>query len=509
MGNKNPKLKLLMMILVLAAVLPLWAAYPTPVDMYSDLLGGNVGDQITNAIAVSSSHSSLSGTWAVAPATLTHFAVSNLHGCTMNGPVSVSAVTYPANTGAGRSWDFDLSTNTTQFANYGLGTTKSIVSYGMCIWTDVAPSASPTNYDLMSITGVSGAGSTSGICQFRNGIGAGSNGYQFRAHGSWPGNSPVGAQIPVSQSHLYYCSLQVDLTTGAEGIYLYDAETTPYTLVGTSSTALPSGTSMNPTFQIGVNAHSIASANHVYFSNILFDTTNGSQPLLPEADGPPTPGNGGVITTASITPTTLTLNWTKATDTVTPQASLQYEVCQSTSNNVTSVAQCEAASIIQAFTPDIATFNVTSLAPLQAYYWNVVVKDGVGNKAAYVPVTSTQPCGATKIVFTSQPLSALLGASLGSVVVKVENSSSTVCTDSSASIVLSKDSGATWGTLNSSSSLTKSATAGIATWTDLFITVSNGSGSIDAASSGLTGAVSTSFNITSPGGVGAGRLILR
>jgi hypothetical protein len=221
---------------------------------------------------------------------------------------------------------------------------------------------------------------------------------------------------------------------------------------------------------------------------------------------PPVPGNGGTITTASVASTTLTLNWTKATDAIDPQADLVYKTYVSTSNNITSVAQAVANGTLLDTDTDIATYNVTGRTPLATYYFNVVVEDTTGHKAAYVPVSATMTCGATKVVFTSQPLSAVVGATLGTVRVSVENASDTVCTDSTASIVLSKNAGATWNALTSGSSLTKSAVAGVATWTDLSVTPTAGSGTIDAASSGLTGATSNPITIAAAAGVGAGRL---
>lgn len=109
---------------------------------------------------------------------------------------------------------------------------------------------------------------------------------------------------------------------------------------------------------------------------------------------PPVPGNSGTIATASVASTTLTLNWTAATDAVTPQASLQYEVCQSLSNNVTTIAQCEAATVMQSFTANIITLPVTSIACGTTHYFNVVVRDATLNKAAYTPVSqATSSCG--------------------------------------------------------------------------------------------------------------------
>ncbi len=199
-----------------------------------------------------------------------------------------------------------------------------------------------------------------------------------------------------------------------------------------------------------------------------------------------------------MTPTTLTLDWTEATDAVTPQADLEYKVCQSLTNTVTTVAGCEAATIIQDFTANIDTFDVTSLTALTTYYFNVVVRNDAGNKAAYDGVTIATTCGATKVVFTDQPANATLGNSLGTIIVQVQNASSTLCTDSSASVTLAKTVGATWNSLQSLTSLTKNAVAGVATWTDVFVSPTVGAGTITATSSMLTDAVSNSVTITAP-----------
>ncbi len=226
---------------------------------------------------------------------------------------------------------------------------------------------------------------------------------------------------------------------------------------------------------------------------------------------PPTPGNSGTMSTAAVTSTTLTVNWTKATDTTTPQNQLQYKVATASSNTISTVAGCEAATVLQAFTPDIATFNVTGRTPLSTNWFCVVVMNNDGLKSVYTPTSATMTCGATKIVFTSQPSNALLGASLGTVVVKVENSSDTVCSDdSSTQVTLSKNISATWGTLVTTSSLTRTVTAGVATWAgDLSVITTTGAGSIDAgATGGLTGATSNSITISTsdtppvPGGGG-------
>jgi len=105
-------------------------------------------------------------------------------------------------------------------------------------------------------------------------------------------------------------------------------------------------------------------------------------------DGPPTPVDP--ITTSSISSSTLTLSWSKATDDVTAQANLQYEVRQSTSANIDTLANAEAnGTIIQAYATDIDTFDVIDLTVETAYYFTVIVRDEAGHKAAYSMITET------------------------------------------------------------------------------------------------------------------------
>jgi hypothetical protein len=99
----------------------------------------------------------------------------------------------------------------------------------------------------------------------------------------------------------------------------------------------------------------------------------------------PVTGNSSIITTANLTPTSLTLNWTNATDNYTTQSSLQYKIAKSLSNNIDTVANLEAnGTIVQNWTLDINTVNVMGLNANTAYYFNVLVKDSLGNKGMYV-----------------------------------------------------------------------------------------------------------------------------
>jgi hypothetical protein len=99
----------------------------------------------------------------------------------------------------------------------------------------------------------------------------------------------------------------------------------------------------------------------------------------------PVPGNGGTITTSGVTDTSVTLNWTKGTDNLSAQGALQYKVVRSDSNNINTVANAEAnGTVVQDWTADINTKEVTGLTMSTTYYFNVLVKDEAGNKAVYV-----------------------------------------------------------------------------------------------------------------------------
>jgi len=111
---------------------------------------------------------------------------------------------------------------------------------------------------------------------------------------------------------------------------------------------------------------------------------------------------------------------------------------------------------------------------------------------------STGGCTPSQLIFSTQPTGVDLGATIPSVAVTIKDSNGNTCSSATNSITLAKDAGATWGSLNATGNdLTKSASSGVATWTsDLYVTGSTGTGSIDATSSGLTSATSNSITIT-------------
>jgi 3D (Asp-Asp-Asp) domain-containing protein len=106
---------------------------------------------------------------------------------------------------------------------------------------------------------------------------------------------------------------------------------------------------------------------------------------------PPVPGNSGVINVTGVTMQGLTLDWTKATDAVTPGANLKYYVYQSASNNVNTVGDCKTnGTLLNANgTADMHACSVTGLMSNTTYYFNVVVENEMGNVAAYTAVPAT------------------------------------------------------------------------------------------------------------------------
>jgi hypothetical protein len=105
----------------------------------------------------------------------------------------------------------------------------------------------------------------------------------------------------------------------------------------------------------------------------------------------PIPGNAGTLSTSGVSPNSLTLSWTEAQDDVTDPDSLKYYVYSSLIKNINSVAGCEAKGSLLNDTEvlNITSFNVTKLEPDTTYYFNVIVQDAAGNKAAYISLQDT------------------------------------------------------------------------------------------------------------------------
>ncbi|MFC3799946.1 InlB B-repeat-containing protein [Cohnella sp. GCM10012308] len=92
----------------------------------------------------------------------------------------------------------------------------------------------------------------------------------------------------------------------------------------------------------------------------------------------------GTISASGVTTDSATLTWSKATDNMSEQSSLQYRVYRSFKNNIQTVADIEAKGIaVNAYTADIDSLQLTGLFDGMPYYFNVIVKDKAGKKTAY------------------------------------------------------------------------------------------------------------------------------
>jgi hypothetical protein len=141
----------------------------------------------------------------------------------------------------------------------------------------------------------------------------------------------------------------------------------------------------------------------------------------------------------------------------------------------------------------VATFSNLSINKTGTGYTLTAASSGLtGATSSGFNIT---PGSATKVVLGQQPTSATAGASISpSVTVQVQDANSNVVTGSSASVTVAIGTNPGGGTL--SGTLTVAASSGVATFSNLSIDKAGNGYTLTAASSGLTGATSSSFNIT-------------
>jgi hypothetical protein len=126
---------------------------------------------------------------------------------------------------------------------------------------------------------------------------------------------------------------------------------------------------------------------------------------------PPVAGAQGLITSSDVSETGVTLTWTKATDAFPQDSELTYYIyqAQGISNTIATLDGIEAGTL----TPlnqdgdgveeetgvDTLTYAVTGLTADTPYWFNVVVVDAAGNKAAYVATAVITPL---EVSFTAE-----------------------------------------------------------------------------------------------------------
>gem|GEM_PF-3940597 len=118
----------------------------------------------------------------------------------------------------------------------------------------------------------------------------------------------------------------------------------------------------------------------------------------------PTVGGSGAISTDDVTDTTLTLNWTAASDDVSAATALKYYVYQKTSAFTMSGGLPTDGTLLNSGgTANIEEYSVTGLTANSTYYFIVVVEDEAENKAAYTAVSETTAAGPTPSIASVTP----------------------------------------------------------------------------------------------------------
>lgn len=140
----------------------------------------------------------------------------------------------------------------------------------------------------------------------------------------------------------------------------------PINIEGINSFVITASVNFIPTVQAGLW--------DLTFTQFTIDIPNNNPPTI----------TNGAITPSNITTSDVQLDWAKASDDITAQEDLEYQIYQSSSNNIDTVSTIELnGTPLDGYIKDSNSFNVTGLAANTTYYFNIIVKDTDGNKSAY------------------------------------------------------------------------------------------------------------------------------
>lgn len=116
--------------------------------------------------------------------------------------------------------------------------------------------------------------------------------------------------------------------------------------------------------------------------NVMAADQTSSPVLLKDSQAPAV--SNETINVTNTTQTGAMLSWSKASDSVTSKAALEYSVYQSASDNLNTVAEILAnGTLIQSYSADTTTLSITGLQSGSTYYFNIIVRDNAGNKTCY------------------------------------------------------------------------------------------------------------------------------
>lgn len=140
----------------------------------------------------------------------------------------------------------------------------------------------------------------------------------------------------------------------------------PINIEGINSFVITASVNFIPTVQAGLW--------DLTFTQFTIDIPNNNPPTI----------TNGAINPSNITTSGVQLDWAKASDDITAQEDLEYQIYQSSSNNIDTVSTIELnGTPLDGYIKDSNSFNVTGLAANITYYFNIIVKDTDGNKSAY------------------------------------------------------------------------------------------------------------------------------
>lgn len=121
---------------------------------------------------------------------------------------------------------------------------------------------------------------------------------------------------------------------------------------------------------------------------------------------PPNPGGGGLLTVVPelTTKNSIKIGWTVASDNYAPTTDLEYKIVYSVSDDVYNLSLAQANGTIfgtQDWWKNISEMTVTGLDEKTKYYFNVIVKDSIGNQSVYNSVYDTTKTDNWKPVATN------------------------------------------------------------------------------------------------------------
>jgi len=139
-----------------------------------------------------------------------------------------------------------------------------------------------------------------------------------------------------------------------------------------STTQTVTNLSSYVTYYFNVVVTNLAGLQTHYTMNYM--TTNQTVPTIAT----------NTLTFSSVASTRLVLSWAPASDQVTPQIALQYQVYTSTTSNIDTLENVLAnGTPLSGLSAGVTTQTVTNLTANTTYYFNVLVTDGASYSSAY------------------------------------------------------------------------------------------------------------------------------